>query len=115
MPHFTEAAGTVVAADTHSTFAALDGALMNAARMALSFLEATQGADLAPVHSQKALDAMASGFGNVVAGRKDIVNAHRHLVAIKGQSNLAPVDFGCPGGGPIGAVQDEPVMEAQAH
>lgn len=37
----------------------------------------------------------STGFAKIVEGRKDMVSAHRSLVAIKGESNLNVEDYGC--------------------
>lgn len=38
---------------------------------------------------------------NMCSARRDFVSAHKHMVAIKGESNLQEVGFGCLGDGPI--------------
>jgi hypothetical protein len=98
MFNFRPGAGAVVAADSKNTVAAMDDALLTSVRMCASIIEATQGSDLPAAQSQKLLASMTAGLSSVVSGRGDIVATIRHLAAIKGQSNFAPEDFGCPEG-----------------
>ncbi len=100
MLEFRPGAGAVVAADTRNTVAAVDDALLNSMRMCASIIEATQGSNLPAAQSQKLLSSMTSGLSQFVAGRGDIVTTIRHLTAIKGRSNFAPENFGCPLGWP---------------
>lgn len=90
--------GLVVAGDIRSTFAAVDDALLTSARMCVSVIEATQGANIPAQKTQHLLRSITSGMTAVVNGRDDIVTALRCMIDIKGQSNLAPVDYGCPDG-----------------
>ncbi len=112
MPTFSHAAGHIVAADIREAFAGIDGALLNTARLVVSVLEAQSGADLAAVKGQRLFDALASSFNKVVEGRKDMVSAHRTMVTIKNESNLAVYDYGCLGDGPLFAEAGEPVRAA---
>lgn len=100
MLNFRPGAGTIVAADTKNAVAAMDDALLNGVRMCASIIEATQGSDLPAAQSQTLLSSMTSGLSRVVAGRGDIVATIRQLTVIKGRSNFAPEDYGCPEGWP---------------
>lgn len=100
MLEFRPGAGAVVAADTKNAVAAMDDALLNGVRMCASIIEATQGSNLPAAQSQQLLLSMTSGLSSVVAGRGDIVATIRQLTLIKGQSNFAPEDYGCPEGWP---------------
>jgi hypothetical protein len=93
---FRPGAGPVVVADTRNAVAAVDDALLNSARLIASVIEATQGSNLPVGQSQKLLVSMASGLQNVIDGRGDMVAAIRQMTVIKGRSNFAPVDQGCP-------------------
>lgn len=108
MLKFREGAGPVVAADTKNAVAAVDDALLNSARLIASVIEATQGSNLPVGESQKLLSSMTSGLQAVLAGRGDMVTAIRQMTMIKGRSNFAPMDYGCPGG------WDEPSGEGEA-
>jgi hypothetical protein len=96
MINFRPGAGAVVAADSKNAVAAVDDALLNSVRMCASIIEATQGSNLPPNQSQKLLTTMTAGLQSVVAGRGEIVSTIRHLAVIKGHSNFAPENFGCP-------------------
>lgn len=100
MLNFRPGAGPVVATDTRNAVAAVDDALLNSARLIASIIEATQGSDLPVGESQKLLVSMSSGLQAVLNGRGDMVAAIRQMTDIKGRSNFAPVDLGCPGGPP---------------
>lgn len=96
MLRFRPGAGAVVAADTQNAVAAVDDALLNGMRLCSSIIEATQGSNLPAAQSQRLLASMTSGLAQVVAGRGEIVATIRQLTTIKGQSNFAPEDYGCP-------------------
>lgn len=98
MLNFRPGAGAVVASDTKNAVAAYDDALLNSVRMYASVIEATQASNLPAAQSQKLLASMTEGLQSVVRGRSELVATIRQLVAIKGQSNFAPEDFGCPVG-----------------
>lgn len=98
MLNFRPGAGAIVAADSKNMVASVDDALLSGVRMCASILEATQGSNLPAAQSQKLYTSMTAGLSSVVAGRGEIVATIRHLTAIKGQSNFAPEDFGCPEG-----------------
>jgi hypothetical protein len=95
---FRAGAGPVVATDTRNAVAAVDDALLNSARLIASVIEATQGSNLPVVESQKLLAAMTSGLQAVLDGRGNMVSAIRQMTDIKGRSNFAPLDLGCPAG-----------------
>lgn len=96
MLNFRPGAGPVMAADTKNAVAAVDDALLSSARLIASFIEATQGSNLPVAESQKLLASMTSGLQSVLDGRGNMVAAIRQLTVIKGRSNFAPLDFGCP-------------------
>lgn len=96
MIEFKPGAGMVVAADVQTTVAAVDDAIFNGARLCASFIEATQGSNLPVSQSQRVIKSITSGLSAVADGRAEIVSAIRHLAEIKGRSNLAPENYGCP-------------------
>lgn len=98
MYQFRNGAGAVVAADSQNAIKAVDEALLNGVRMCASIIEATQGSNLPAAQSQRLLQSMTTGISSVVSGRGEIVAAIRQLTEIKGQSNFAAYDFGCPAG-----------------
>jgi len=93
--HLSEAGGRTVAADLETMFHGLDNSLLDATRLSMSVLETKAGTTLPPATFQRVLDSMMSGLSKMVDGRKSMVAMHRHLVTIKGESNLAEVDYGC--------------------
>ncbi|HEX8365237.1 MAG TPA: hypothetical protein VF603_08140 [Allosphingosinicella sp.] len=96
MLNFRPGAGPVVATDTKNAVAAVDDALLNSARLFASIIEATQGSNLPVGESQKLLASMTSGLQAVLDGRGNMVSAIRQMTDIKGRSNFAPLDLGCP-------------------
>lgn len=106
MLNFRPGAGPVVAADTRNAVAAVDDALLSSARLIASVIEATQGSNLPVGESQKLLASMTSGLQSVLDGRGNMVAAIRQMTAIKGRSNFAPMDFGCPEGWSAAASAD---------
>ena len=115
MLNFRPGAGAIVAADTKNAVAAVDDALLNSVRMYASIIEATQGSNLPAAQSQKLLTSMTESLQSVVRGRGEIVDTIRQLTVIKGQSNFAPEDFGCPEGlQPAGAIESRPAVAPAA-
>ena len=113
MLNFRPGAGPVVATDTRNAVAAVDDALLNSARLIASVIEATQGSNLPVSESQKLLSSMTSGLQSVLDGRGNMVSAIRQMTDIKGRSNFAPVDYGCPTGAPSAkSAEVEPPVEA---
>lgn len=89
-------AGTVVAADVRTAFASVDESLLNQARMTVSVLEATQGADIPAGQKQKLLRSLSDSMAAMVEGRSSICAALGEMLKIKQHSNLSPVSYGCP-------------------
>lgn len=98
MIELKEGAGLVVAGDVQSTVAAVDDALLQSARMCASVIEATRGARIPVQETQQLLRAISQSLNLVLDGRGELVTAIRQMNNIKGHSNLAPVNYGCPDG-----------------
>lgn len=88
----------MVAGEIRNAFNAVDDALLNSARMCVSVIEATQGTNIPAQQTQQLLQSITASMTAVVNGRDEIVTALKQMLVIKGQSNLAPVDYGCPDG-----------------
>lgn len=108
MLNFRPGAGPVVAADTKNAVAAVDDALLNSARLIASVIEATQGSNLPVGESQQLFSEMTSSLQSVLDGRGTMVSAIRRMTDMKGRSNFAPLDFGCPGGTPTATLTAMP-------
>lgn len=91
-------AGLVVAGDVRTAFNAVDDAILSSARMCVSVLEATQNTNIPAQQTQHLLRSITASMTAVVAGRDEIVTALKQMLTIKGHSNLAPVNYGCPDG-----------------
>lgn len=100
MYNFDQAAGQVIAADTQSSVAAIDEAVLSYARLCCSIVEVSGSSDLPVVAAQKALKSTVSGLNALIASREEIATATRELVKIQKISTLEAVSFGCPGGLP---------------
>ena len=113
MIELKQGAGLVVAGEIRNAFSAVDDALLNSARMCVSVIEATQGANIPAQQTQRLLRSITASMTAVVDGRDEIVTALKQMLEIKGQSNLAPVDYGCPDGWVTGTAPAEhvPVSE----
>lgn len=99
--------GGLVAADTQSSAAALDMAVVMQSRMCASVMEAAAHSKLPIAATQGALDAMTASLQNLSASRAGLVTAVRELLRIQAASNLCEVSFGCPDGiPPIGALDE---------
>ena len=96
MIEISKGAGAVVASDVQQTVASVDSALLNGARMCISFIEATQGSKVPVAQTQKVLKSVTAGLSAVVDGRAEIAAAIRHMAAIQGRSNLREEAYGCP-------------------
>lgn len=97
MTKLTEGAARVIAGDITAVFHAADNALLTSARAASSVLEGTANSGMHPRTKQKLLEALHDGYRKMLEGRKDMVQAHSHMVVIQRQSNLDTIDFGCWG------------------
>jgi hypothetical protein len=91
-------AAGAVAADTKRAVTAIDAALLCDTQLMVTIIEALQESDLPIKRSQDLLQSMTTGINHVMAGRAAMVGTIAKLTAIKGQSNIAPVSYGCPAG-----------------
>lgn len=80
---------------------AVNSSLEEITRLGLSILDCEKNSALAPSTTQKALHELAATFVHQVDTRQKLVTTQAHLVAIKGQSSLQEVGFGCLGDGSI--------------
>lgn len=108
-------AGLVVAGDVRNAFDAVDDALLNSARMCVSVLEATKGTNIPAQQTQQLLRSITASMTAVVDGRDQIVTALKQMIAIKGHSNLAPVNYGCPDGWTMAVVRDVELSVSGSH
>ena len=88
--------GSVVAADTQASVAALDGAVLAQARLCASVLEAATESKLPARATQKLLQSMSEGMSGLVNSRAEVVAAVREINLIRHKSNLKTTAFGCP-------------------
>lgn len=97
MTILTEGAAQVIAGDITAAFHAIDSALLTSARVASSVLEGTANSGMHPRTKQKLLESLSRGYGSLLDGRRETVQAHSQMVVIQRQSNLDTLDFGCWG------------------
>lgn len=98
MYKISEQLGQVVAADTQSSVASLNNAVIAQSRMCATVLEASEAARLPVSTVQKTLEALATGLARLVASRSELSTAVRELSEIQSCSNLRETSFGCPNG-----------------
>jgi Fe-S-cluster formation regulator IscX/YfhJ len=92
-----------IATSIQTTHAAIDDAMLNFVQLTGNMLAAASSSDMPASASQKAIEAATMAITNMCNARRDFVTAHRQMTAIKGQSDLKEVGFGCLGDGPITA------------
>jgi hypothetical protein len=109
----SEAGGRAVAAEISTMFKSVDTALFDAARLAATIMETNAVSVVPPAHLQSALDSAAAGFSKLVEGRKDMVQMHRKLAVIKGESQHRETDWGCLGDdAPSGVLKSAEMAQA---
>ncbi len=87
--------GQTVSNDIETMFRSVDTALLDTLRLSGSVMETNAVSTIPPARLQGALDSMAAGFTKMVESRKDMIQMQRKLIALKGESNLREVGFGC--------------------
>jgi Fe-S-cluster formation regulator IscX/YfhJ len=90
-----------IAASIQTAHAAIDDAMINFVQLTGNMLAAASNSDMPASASQKAIEAATMAITNMCNARRDFVTAHRQMTALKGQSDLKEVGFGCLGDGPI--------------
>lgn len=100
MTKLTEATGVVLSAGITQLFHSKDQHLLDQMRLTVNILEGTANSGLHPRSKQLLLEHMQSAQIAELDGRKHLIRAHRQMIAIKSQSNLDVVDYGCWGPGP---------------
>ena len=105
--HIDGNAVRIVAQDTRSSFASYDRAILDAARLSMTMLEANALSEVPARDSQIALRAIHESTGHLISARGSMVKLVGHLNSVKRRSNQAPMNVGCPGPTPLGSLQDE--------
>lgn len=113
MTHLTEGAGRVIASDMITVFKSTDEALLSSVRLVASVLEGTANSGIHPRTKQKLLETVNAGYGKLLEGRKEMVQAHGQMVVIQRNSNIATVGFGC-WGSPTGFLASDDAGDAPA-
>lgn len=75
----------------------IDAALVEVANMTQSILEVCRASHVHPAKSQMAIEEVTAGLSKLVDARKGFVAAHRQIVKVQRDSDLAEIDFGCVG------------------
>jgi hypothetical protein len=89
--------GSLIAAETQGTLRAIDNAILSELRLCTSLVEAMEHTDLPVNRTQKVLQTMSNGISHFVAGRGEMAQTVRALVAIKSNSSLRETSYNCPG------------------
>ena len=95
------------AQDTRSSFASYDRAILDAARLSMTMLEANALSEVPARDSQIALRAIHESTGHLISARGSMVKLVGHLNSVKRRSDQAPMNVGCPGPTPLGSLQDD--------
>lgn len=99
--HINGNAVRIVAEDTRSSFASYDRAILDAARLSVTMLEANGLSQIPARDSQIALRTIHESAGHLISARGSMVKLVGHLTAIKLRSDQAPMNVGCPGETPL--------------
>lgn len=112
MTYLTEGAGRVIASDMTTVFTSTDEALLSSVRLVASVLEGTANSGMHPRTKQKLIETVNAGYGKILEGRKEMVQAHGQMVVIQRNSNIATVGFGC-WGAPSGSLAEAEAGDAR--
>ncbi|MDP4576125.1 hypothetical protein Q9K02_13360 [Qipengyuania sp. G39] len=93
-----ETSGRVVAGETQQSIAMIDKALISAANLCASIVEASNSSSLPVNAPQAALSELGEGLSMLIAGRQRLGSATLEMIKIQKASNLEAVSFGCPDG-----------------
>lgn len=97
MLHFRDGACRVLADETRFAVGQVDQAYLASLKMAATIAETFDGSELAAAQSQRVHSRMIAGISRLIEGRGEIVSVVAQLTVIKGKSNIAETDLGCPG------------------
>jgi|JI71714CRNA_FD_contig_51_45647_length_820_multi_2_in_0_out_0_2 hypothetical protein len=111
--HIDGNAVRIVAQDTRSSFASYDRAILDAARLSVTMLEATALSEVPARESQIALRTIHESTGHLISARGSMVKLVGHLNAVKRRSDQAPMNVGCPGETPLSGSLQEAAPEAE--
>ena len=98
MLRIEETSGRVVAGETQQSIATIDKALISAANLCASIVEASNSSNLPVNTPQAALSQVGEGLSMLIAGREHLGSATLEMIKIQKASNLETVSFGCPDG-----------------
>ena len=98
MIRIEKASGRVVAGETQESIATIDKALISAANLCASIVEASSASRLPVNMPQAALAQVGEGLSMLIAGRENLGSATLEMIKIQKASNLEAVSFGCPDG-----------------
>lgn len=91
----------IVAGDARSSFASYDRALLDAARLSVTLLEASSLSQVPARDAQIALRTMHESTGHLISARSSMIRLVGYLTAVKQRSDQAPMNVGCPGETPL--------------
>jgi len=99
--HIDGNAVRIVAGDARSSFSSYDRAILDAARLSVTMIEASSLSEVPARDSQIALRTLHESTGHLISARGSMVKLVGHLAAIKRRSDQAPMNVGCPGETPL--------------
>jgi len=90
-----------VAETTRNAIRQYDEALSSAARLTLSFIEASTNTNIPVNETQKILAAVHQSQSDLVSARGTMASAVSLMTSVQRRSNIAETSFGCPGPTPL--------------
>jgi hypothetical protein len=86
-----------LAANIRETQQSIDTALSRLTEMTATIMNVCMESQIHPAKSQAAIEEATNGLVRMVDARKGFVAAHRQIVKVQRDSDLATIDFGCVG------------------
>ncbi|WP_446654686.1 hypothetical protein [Blastomonas sp.] len=112
--HIDGNAVRIVAQDTRSSFASYDRAILDAARLSVTMMEANALSEVPARDSQIALRTLHESTGHLLSARGSMVKLVGHFNSVKRRSDQAPMNVGCPGETPLSGSLQEDVQTSEA-
>ncbi len=112
--HIDGNAVRIVAGDTRLSFSSYDRAILDAARLSVTMLEACSLSEIPARDSQMALRTIHESTGHLISARGSMVKLVGQLTSIKRRSDQAPMSVGCPGETPLSGSLQADAAEATA-
>jgi hypothetical protein len=83
-----------IAHELSGGYAAIDSTIAQLSQMTATMVSNSQGVAVAPAELQKIFEATHESISAVIAGRRRLIDAQKHMITIKNGSNLKEVGLG---------------------